>query len=290
MRASYRDWLERQAYANNTIQAQLHRAGRVEKHYGDLDDHYDRDGLQSVISALRYSSEDARNLKPNPSKIPFTGDVRNNLASYRNAIQRYCRFRRDESGTYPAPLEGQVLEAEGASYHWTGSDAALEIRRASPPPPTGTLASATAPRAAVSNTWQSTIGPEANANLAAAVVKAAEVLSEIQDALGGPNSADQKNQIHEAWSSAVGIGHNNPPPDLDVTKAIVEQAIEALNDAEPNVARLQTVHAALKWIGDRFTTFIDALVTLAAPALVVFLASKLPHAIELFDNILALLR
>lgn len=114
MRAAYRDWLEHQGYAGNTIQAQLHRAGRVEDCYGDLDEQYEKDHLESVISELRYSTEDARRLKPNPSKIPFEGDIRNNLASYRNAVERYCKFRREE-GDEGDPSVYEGLSADNRS-------------------------------------------------------------------------------------------------------------------------------------------------------------------------------
>ena len=95
MKTTYRSWLVQQGYADGTVQAQLHRAGRVEEFYGDLDEHYDHDQLRTVIDELKYSTADERQNKPNPSKIPFVGDVRNNLASYRNAIERYCKFRRE---------------------------------------------------------------------------------------------------------------------------------------------------------------------------------------------------
>ena len=93
MHPGYRDWLEQQKYDPGTIQAQMYRAGRVEQYYGDLDQHYEKDQLKSVIDNLRYSTNDAKNQKPNPSKIPFDGDIRSNLASYRNAVERYRRFR-----------------------------------------------------------------------------------------------------------------------------------------------------------------------------------------------------
>lgn len=107
MKADYRQWLERQQYDPGTISAQLHRAGRVEKQYGDLDAHYAADMLSGVIEALRYSTEDERRGRPNPSKIPFEGNVRNNLASYRAAVERYRRFRSDD-GTGEAIPEAQA--------------------------------------------------------------------------------------------------------------------------------------------------------------------------------------
>ena len=86
VKSTYRNWLEQQGYAEGTVQAQMHRAGRVEECCGNLDEHYDKDRLHSVIDELRYSTEDERRKKPNPSRIPFNGDIRNNLASYRNLI------------------------------------------------------------------------------------------------------------------------------------------------------------------------------------------------------------
>ena len=71
------------------------RARRVEKHHGDLDEHYDRDQLQGVLGELQYSTADERSNKPNPSRIPFNGDTRNNLAAYRSAVEKYCKFRRE---------------------------------------------------------------------------------------------------------------------------------------------------------------------------------------------------
>jgi hypothetical protein len=89
----YKQWLELQKYQANTINAQMHRAKKVDDCYGDLDNHFETDKLESVIRALKYTSEDRRRNLPNPSKIPFDGDPHNNLASYRNAVERYRRFR-----------------------------------------------------------------------------------------------------------------------------------------------------------------------------------------------------
>ncbi len=93
MRTEYKDWLQQQKYDPATITAQLHRVGRVEKCYGDLDEQYAQDHMQSVISALKYTADDRRQNKPNPTKIPFQGDAYNNLSSYRNAIVLYQRFK-----------------------------------------------------------------------------------------------------------------------------------------------------------------------------------------------------
>lgn len=108
MRAEYRTWLEDQKYESGTITAQLHRAGRVEDCYGNLDDHFASGTLQGVIDELTYSAEDERVGKPNPSKIPFNGNTRNNLASYKNAVVRYRKFLTGwERSDADVPLESE---------------------------------------------------------------------------------------------------------------------------------------------------------------------------------------
>ena len=118
MKREYRAWLESQKYGTGTVAAQLHRAGRVEDHYGDLDQHFAADRLTSVIDALRYSSEDERRGRPNPSKIPFEGNPRTNLASYRNAVENYRRFlseREVDGAAEPSgpatPLDSSIATA-----------------------------------------------------------------------------------------------------------------------------------------------------------------------------------
>jgi hypothetical protein len=75
------------------VTAQLHRVGRVESYFGDLDRHFSADRLKGVLEGLRYSTEDERRARPNPTRIPINGNLRNNLASYRNAVALYRKFR-----------------------------------------------------------------------------------------------------------------------------------------------------------------------------------------------------
>jgi len=52
MRSDYKAWLEQQKYDSGTIIAQLHRVGRVEEFYGNLDEHFADGTLQSIIDEL----------------------------------------------------------------------------------------------------------------------------------------------------------------------------------------------------------------------------------------------
>ena len=94
---NYRNWLKEQNYQDRTITAQMHRAGRVEHHYGYLDKLYAEDRLEGLIQELTYTTQDRRNNIPNETRIPFEGDAYNNLASYRDAIRRYRRFLEDDT-------------------------------------------------------------------------------------------------------------------------------------------------------------------------------------------------
>jgi hypothetical protein len=114
MQAGYRKWLEDQKYQAGTITAQMHRAGRVEEHHGDLDEHFANDRMASLIEALTYSTNDKRHNRPNPSKIPFDGDIYSNLASYRDAVKRYRKFRDDVAGDGLGATASEGIQASGA--------------------------------------------------------------------------------------------------------------------------------------------------------------------------------
>lgn len=116
MRQDYKAWLDAQKYGSGTVTAQLHRSGRVESYYGDLDQHYRHDRLQGVIDALRYSSDDEKRNRPNPSKIPFEGNPRTNLASYRNAVENYRRFLADLNG-------GEIGNGDGDQHQAPATEA-----------------------------------------------------------------------------------------------------------------------------------------------------------------------
>lgn len=116
MKSTYKKWLEQQRYSDGTVNTQVSKVKKVEENYGDLDRHYEDDRLQSVISELKYSKEDERQNKPNPSKIPFEGNIKDGLASYRSAAKRYRKFRDEESGEGNSEVEiadnGQLIGLE----------------------------------------------------------------------------------------------------------------------------------------------------------------------------------
>ncbi|WP_182086699.1 endonuclease NucS domain-containing protein [Aureimonas sp. ME7] len=92
MRHDYVQWLEDKQYALPTRGNQLHRVRKVEEAYGDIERHLSEGTFETVLSTLQYSTADERRARPNPSKMKFEGNIRNNLQSYKNAIVLYRSF------------------------------------------------------------------------------------------------------------------------------------------------------------------------------------------------------
>ncbi|PWE30360.1 DUF91 domain-containing protein [Pararhodobacter marinus] len=112
MHLDYPDWLRDAVPTDSTFRTKLSELRRVEAAYGDLDALYDEDELAALIDTLSYSSEDARRGRPNPSRLEITGDLRNNLASYKSAVAKYQRFRQDmESEAAHATLRRMAPDA-----------------------------------------------------------------------------------------------------------------------------------------------------------------------------------
>jgi RecB family endonuclease NucS len=104
-----------------TWRTKLSELRRIEAAYGDLDALYDTDELQSLIDTLTYGADDERRNAPNPSKLEISGNIRNNLASYKSAVQKYARFRQDAELEAARPIFASEAPAqfEGAEQTFT---------------------------------------------------------------------------------------------------------------------------------------------------------------------------
>ena len=58
-----------------TVNSRVANCKTVERHEGDLDREFDRDGLGGMLERLKYSASDHRSNKPAAHKIPIDGDV-----------------------------------------------------------------------------------------------------------------------------------------------------------------------------------------------------------------------
>ena len=107
----------------------------------------------------------------------------------------------------------------------------------------------------------------------------------------------------EPESEVPGIGHNNPPEQMDGptlsrndlrnTADVVEQLSREINSDAPDENSIETkknllLQFGLKlsvWLGDRLTNFTDAALKTLAPILVAKITGVLPHLIEAVEAI-----
>lgn len=113
MRSDYESWLRSQQYDPGTIANQLHRVRKVEEAYGSLDELMNAGKIDGMLDQLRYSTSDERQARPNPSRLVFQGNVRNNLQSYKSAVVLYRRFASGQDGADEVVPSGEVADAVG---------------------------------------------------------------------------------------------------------------------------------------------------------------------------------
>ncbi|HTV69651.1 MAG TPA: AAA family ATPase [Rhizobiaceae bacterium] len=90
--ANFKEWLTTN-YRPNTVSTKLSECRNLAAAYGNLDEHFDADRLESVMLSLAYSADDRANNRPNPSKLNLTSHLYRNLSNYRTAINYYRNFR-----------------------------------------------------------------------------------------------------------------------------------------------------------------------------------------------------
>jgi hypothetical protein len=101
---AFRNWLSNKPRSVDgatldarTIASRLSNCRTVERYEGDLDEHYDKDQLQSLLDGLKYSKHDERSNSPARHRIPIDGNVYNGTASLKAAVSLYRQFR-DSTG------------------------------------------------------------------------------------------------------------------------------------------------------------------------------------------------
>ena len=98
MRPEFSAWLA--SNKNHSLGTQSSRTSnikKIEEHYGNLEDHFSKGTYPSIIQSLTYSTTDERLGKPNPSKIIFEGNIRNNLNMYKSAAILYRSFLSEQN-------------------------------------------------------------------------------------------------------------------------------------------------------------------------------------------------
>lgn len=96
----FRRWLESEylqrsgrPLAAGTQVSRTANCNTVEQFEGDLDEHFDRDGLAGLLRKLAYTTNERDGGRLPRHRIPINGDVVNGSTTYRSAIQLYRKFR-----------------------------------------------------------------------------------------------------------------------------------------------------------------------------------------------------
>ena len=106
MDSRVKNWLEPQL-GSNSLNSYMTHLRNIEGAYGDLDAAYDADGFASLIESLRYTSNDERAGRPNPSKLQINSHLYKTLASLRTVLRRYADFK---DGAEPMAILSDVID------------------------------------------------------------------------------------------------------------------------------------------------------------------------------------
>lgn len=92
---NFKKWLIKNGQDTRTIQSRISNCKTVEKHEGNLDDHFIKDNGLSLFDKLSYSSNDERRDLPAKHRIPINGNIRNGSATLKQATKLYMTFRNE---------------------------------------------------------------------------------------------------------------------------------------------------------------------------------------------------
>lgn len=98
----------------NSIGSLTSNCNRLARYEGDLDAHFDKDGMVGLLARLTYSTYDQRAGLPQKHRVPINGDVRNGTATLKSAATLYMKFRMCR-GDVLAQLESYLRVVKGLS-------------------------------------------------------------------------------------------------------------------------------------------------------------------------------
>ena len=114
----FEKWLDIvRGLGSGTIASRIANCERVERFEGDLDAHFEADGLQRLIERLTYLAEDERFGRRPDHGVPISGNVRNGSATLKSAVKLYREFRRSPHSVQ-APGSQETLARRQRSPAW----------------------------------------------------------------------------------------------------------------------------------------------------------------------------
>jgi len=125
--APFRKWLGDGRYSPASANTRFFYAKKVEEAYGDLDEHFERDGLKSLVELLAYSLTDAKLDRPNPTLISVNGNPYNVLNNCKTGVKSYREFL--EVGGTSQVIEDEAIEIAGAAIASRREGKQFELER-----------------------------------------------------------------------------------------------------------------------------------------------------------------
>lgn len=114
---SFYKWLETiKKYNKRTCDSRISNCMRIEKHYGDLDEIYDKNKCEELKMELNYLMEEFRKGIPPKHRVPIDGDIYNGTATLRNALNLYLEFKDNEILRDIMTMEDVTPDKHDGSY------------------------------------------------------------------------------------------------------------------------------------------------------------------------------
>ena len=123
----FRKWLGDGRYTPASANTRFSYAKKVEDAYGDLDEHFERDKLQSLVDLLAYSLTDAKLDRPNPTRIAVNGNPYNVLNNCKTGVKNYRDFL--GLGGTTQVIEEEAIEIAGAAIASRREGKQFELER-----------------------------------------------------------------------------------------------------------------------------------------------------------------
>lgn len=115
----FKNWMrEFKSHDDSTITTRVNNVERIEHAYGSLADQWKKDRFESLFDQLKYSKTDELLKRKYTGPLEINGDLYNNLATYRAALQLYSAF-----------LSAQKLEKFGYPFGDIGEKVHIALER-----------------------------------------------------------------------------------------------------------------------------------------------------------------
>ena len=122
----FADWRRAAGDQESTVGTRLATLRRLERVHGDLDDHWSKDGCQSLLAQLVYTAADERNDVPDPSGLNLVGNLPRKIANLKAHLTSYVRFKEQDANGELPEAGGEDSDESAAQQLTFGLEADLQ--------------------------------------------------------------------------------------------------------------------------------------------------------------------